>query len=204
MTAIIIKFVGKNASGKNFHKSRFLYSTNENIVNLLKKHPVIRIVSTTTRAIRPGEVKGEDYHYISVEEHMRLRNEGQIFEEVSLGTTKYSHCKSELKKLKSGGVGILETNPEGTRQIIKHLSGVKILSFGFDVDEETQRKRMKSRDAKKKKPGLWNTDTNHYLDVFRLMSTSQVTCVYVCQRSHIVRTTYSHRMRSVCHTASMS
>ena len=59
---------------------------------------MIHIVSTTTATIRPGEVEGEDYYYISVEEHMRLRNEGQIFEEVSLGTTKYSHCKSELKK----------------------------------------------------------------------------------------------------------
>ena len=78
---------------------------------------MIRIVSTTTRAIRPGEVEGEDYYYISEEELMRLRNEGQMFEEVSLGTTKYSHCKSELKKLKSGGLGILETNPEGMRQI---------------------------------------------------------------------------------------
>ncbi len=67
-----------------------------------------------------------------------MRNEGQIFEEVSLGATKYSHCKSELNKLKSGGLEILESNPEGMRQIIKHLSGngVKILSFGFDVDEE--------------------------------------------------------------------
>ena len=149
MVVVIINVVGNFCFWKkNFHKSRFLYSTNENIVNLLKKHPVIRIVSTTTRAIRPGEVKGEDYHYISVEEHMRLRNEGQIFEEVSLGTTKYSHCKSELKKLKSGGLGILETNPEGMRQIIKHRSGngVKILSFGIDV-EETQRKRMKSKDT---------------------------------------------------------
>ena len=33
---------------------------------------MIRIVSTTMRAIRPGEVEGEDYYYISVEEHMRL------------------------------------------------------------------------------------------------------------------------------------
>ena len=40
----IINLVGKSASGKNFHKSRFLYSTNENILNLLKKHPVIHIV----------------------------------------------------------------------------------------------------------------------------------------------------------------
>ena len=40
---------------------------------------MIRIVSTTTRAMRPGEVEGEDYYSISVEEHMRLRNEGQIF-----------------------------------------------------------------------------------------------------------------------------
>ena len=78
---------------------------------------------------------------------MRLRNEGQIFEEVSLGATKYSHCKSKLKKLKSGGLGILETNPEGMSQIIKHLSGnmVKILSFGFDVDEETTQTYEKQR-----------------------------------------------------------
>ena len=69
---------------------------------------MIRIVSTKTRAMRPREVEGEDYYYISVEEHMRLRNEGQIFEEVSLGATKYSHCKSELKKLKSGGLGMLK------------------------------------------------------------------------------------------------
>jgi len=61
MTTIIINLVGKSASGKSFHKSRFLYSTNENILNLVKKHPVIRIVSTTTRAIRPGEVEGEDF-----------------------------------------------------------------------------------------------------------------------------------------------
>ena len=93
MTTIIINLVGKSASGKDFNKSRFQYSTNENIVNLLLKPPrvstsiqCIRIVSTTTRAIRPGEVEGEDYYYISEEEHMRLRNEGQIFEEVSLGT----------------------------------------------------------------------------------------------------------------------
>ena len=42
-----------------------------------------------------------------------------------------------LKSSHSGGLGILETNPEGMKQIIKHLRGVKILSFGFDVDEET-------------------------------------------------------------------
>ena len=89
MTTIIINLVGKSALEKNFHKSRFLDSTNENIVNLLKKHNVVHIVSTTTRAIRPREVEGEDYCYISVKEHMRLRNEDQIFEEVSLGTTKY-------------------------------------------------------------------------------------------------------------------
>ena len=73
---------------------------------------MIRIVSTTNRAMWAGEVEGEEDYDISAEEHMWLRNEGKIFE-VSLGTTKYSYCKSELKKLKSGGLGILETNPEG-------------------------------------------------------------------------------------------
>ena len=75
-------------------------SENEKITCLKNtKHVVMRVVSTTTRVMWPGEVEGEDYYDISIEEHMWLRNEGQIFEEVSLGTTKYSHCKSELKKL---------------------------------------------------------------------------------------------------------
>ena len=110
---------------------------------------MIHIVSTTTRVMRPGEVEGKDYYYISIEEHMWLRNEGQIFEEVSHGTTKYSYCKRELNKQKYGGLVLLKTNPEGIRQIIKHLSGngFKILSVGFDVDEEIQRKCMKSRDT---------------------------------------------------------
>ena len=37
----------------------------------------------------------------------------------------------------------------------------------------------------------------HYLDVFRLMSNLQVTCVDLCQRSHNVPTTYGQRMRNV-------
>ena len=37
----------------------------------------------------------------------------------------------------------------------------------------------------------------HYIDVFRLMSNVQVTCVNVCQRSHNLRTTSGPRMRDV-------
>ena len=37
----------------------------------------------------------------------------------------------------------------------------------------------------------------HYLDVFRLMSNLQVTCVDVCQRSRNVPPTYGQRMRNV-------
>ena len=45
--------------------------------------------------------------------------------------------------------------------------------------------------------GVWNTDAKHYLDVFRLMSNLQVTCVDVCQRSRNVPTTYGQHMRNV-------
>ena len=119
MKVVIINLVGKCALGKNFHKSRFLNSENEKNTCLKKinnkKNPVIHVVSSTTRVMQPGEVEGKDYYYISIEEHLLLRNEGQIFEEVSLDTTKYSHCKSELNKLKSVGLGLLETNPERMR-----------------------------------------------------------------------------------------
>ena len=43
--------------------------------------------------------------------------------------------------------------------------------------------------------------TKHYLDVFRLMSNLQVTCVDVCERSRNVPTTYGqHYAERVSHT----
>ena len=60
MATIFMNLVRKSASGKNFHKSRFLNSENEKITCFKKKNqPVIRIVSTTSRVMRPEE-EGED------------------------------------------------------------------------------------------------------------------------------------------------
>ena len=67
----------------------------------------------------------------------------------------------------------------------------------WSVNITVMPKKKKIIIINKKKHGVWNTDAKHYLDVFRLMSNLQVTCVDVCQRLRNMPTTYGQRMRNV-------
>src|SRR3954469_4388042 len=51
------------------------------LVNALRQTPdFVYSVSCTTRAPRPGEVDGEDYHFVSVEEFQRRLAAGEFLE----------------------------------------------------------------------------------------------------------------------------
>ena len=61
----------------------------------------------------------------------------------------------------------------------KSLSGslLIILYYNRTRNRSVNITVIPKKKKKKKNQGVWNTDANHYLDVFRLMSTLQVTCV---------------------------
>ena len=71
-------------------------------------------VTSTTRAARPGELDGRDYHFLSVEEFDRLVKNDGFIEHVSARVAQYGLTKAELERIwKDGRVPILVLDPDG-------------------------------------------------------------------------------------------
>jgi guanylate kinase len=56
-----------------------------------------RIVSTTTRAPRPGEKQGVDYDFISLERSLEMEARGEFFELVEFNGTRYGVTHAEME-----------------------------------------------------------------------------------------------------------
>ena len=88
--------------------------------SLMKNHPGYCFsVSATTRAPRPGEVDGREYHFITKEEFERAISEGNVVEYTQYCGNYYGTLKSELEKLDEGKNLILEIEVEGAMNIKK-------------------------------------------------------------------------------------
>lgn len=70
---------------------------------LLQKYPDMRrIISTTTREKRPGEIEGKDYYFVSREQFGKMINDGKFFEYVEFHNNFYGTTKDELAPLSQG------------------------------------------------------------------------------------------------------
>jgi guanylate kinase len=75
-------------------------------------------VSATTRAPRPGEQDGIDYHFLSSEEFERHVQAGDFVEHADYAGRRYGTLRSELEQRVAGGVPVvLEIEVQGARQV---------------------------------------------------------------------------------------
>jgi len=75
-------------------------------------------VSATTRAPRPGEEDGVDYHFLSDEEFARNVQEGAFVEWAEYSGRRYGTLRSELQRhLDEGRPVVLEIEVQGARQV---------------------------------------------------------------------------------------
>jgi guanylate kinase len=75
-------------------------------------------VSATTRAPRPGEEDGIDYHFLSREEFDRRVAEGDFVEHADYAGRSYGTLRSELEgRVGSGVPVVLEIEVQGARQV---------------------------------------------------------------------------------------
>jgi guanylate kinase len=75
-------------------------------------------VSATTRAPRPGEEDGVDYHFLSPEEFERKVAEGAFVEHATYSGHRYGTLRSELEeRLADAPAVVLEIEVQGARQI---------------------------------------------------------------------------------------
>lgn len=112
MTGKLVVISGPSGAGKTTLLKR-LYAGSP--------RPLLTSVSATTRAPRPGEVDGVDYHFLSKEEFARRRQRGEFLEcfEVYQRGDWYGTLKSEVTpRLAAGKWVVLEIDVQGTLAVL--------------------------------------------------------------------------------------
>ena len=89
------------------------------IRGLMERHPELELsVSATTRAPRPGERDGVDYHFLTREEFNQKVNEGAFVEHADYAGRSYGTLRSELDaRVHAGAPVVLEIEVQGARQV---------------------------------------------------------------------------------------
>ncbi|MFT5656872.1 MAG: guanylate kinase [Gammaproteobacteria bacterium] len=130
---------------------------------LLAKKPdqLAVCVSHTTRAIRPGETNGVDYHFVSLEQFEKMISNGEFVEHAKVFGNSYGTAFSSIAGiLDSGKHVILEIDWQGARQVKQKMPQTvcifilppsrqaleqRLIERGTD-DETTIKRRMESAD----------------------------------------------------------
>jgi len=89
------------------------------IRGLMERLPALELsVSATTRAPRPGERDGADYHFLTPERFEELLREGRFVEHADYAGRRYGTLRSELEDRTRAGIPVvLEIEVQGARQV---------------------------------------------------------------------------------------
>jgi guanylate kinase len=112
---------------------------------LLQDPRIVFSVSATTRAQRPGEVDGRDYHFIAPDEFRRRIEKGEFIEHAEVFGNMYGTLRAPLEKaLAEGKVYLLEIDVQGALQL-KAMKEPGIYVFISPPDFEELRRRLLKR-----------------------------------------------------------
>ena len=121
------------------------------LCNALRQKPdFVWSVSCTTRAPRPGEIEGEDYHFLSRDEFERRLVAGEFLEHAEVHGNRYGTLKGPvLENLRNGIDVLLDIDTHGAGNI-RACGDALILSALADVfimppDLEELRRRLMRR-----------------------------------------------------------
>jgi guanylate kinase len=113
--------------------------------------PLVASVSATTRPPRPGEVNGVDYHFMSKEEFLALKERGEFLEcfEVYQGGHWYGTLRREVDPgLKAGNWVVLEIDVQGTLALLpQYPDAVTIFVEPGSLEELERRLRNRGTES---------------------------------------------------------
>ena len=119
------------------------------LINFLGRDKIRRVVTTTTRPPRAGEVDGVDYFFVSKEKFFSSIKDG-VFLEYAITNDEYygSSTSNILSTLESGIDALLTIDVKGVEQILKVRDDIpfKIVTiFLFLENFDELRKRIENR-----------------------------------------------------------
>ncbi len=113
------------------------------IQRVLERCPGLELaVSATTRAPRPGELDGRDYHFLSDAEFEERVRRGDFVEHASYAGNRYGTLRSELERPARGIV--LEIDLQGARQVRDALPEATQIFIAPPAHDDL-RKRLEGR-----------------------------------------------------------
>ncbi|MGH7128586.1 MAG: guanylate kinase [Planctomycetaceae bacterium] len=123
------------------------------IVRRLIEHctlPIVKCISATTRPKRRGELDGEHYYFLSIEEFQRRRDHGEFLEWAEVhGGGFYGTLKSEVGRARDAGAwALLEIDVQGALKVMQeHPDAVTVFLKTPSVEEYERRLRARGTEA---------------------------------------------------------
>ena len=113
---------------------------------LLAADPHVRkSVSYTTRAARPGEVDGDDYHFVSADEFTRMRARGDFLETATVHGNLYGTARTAVDEVCARGDDVLlEIDWQGAAQV-RELMPEAVTIFVWPPSLDTLEARLRAR-----------------------------------------------------------
>jgi guanylate kinase len=104
-----------------------------------------KVLSYTTRKPRPGEVNGQDYHFITPELYEELDASGDFIESVTINSNLYGLRGSDIQRsFKNNGSVYLVLNPEGA-EMLKQTYGNQLIRLFIYADRQTVEQRQQQK-----------------------------------------------------------
>lgn len=142
----MIILMGKSASGKDTV-----------VRKLIEQKEYKRIITWTTRPMRPGEEDGVTYHYTSEDDFKKKIKEGFFVEwksyETVNGTWYYGTALDDIMDARGDDYRVIILTKDGLEKMnsfCSHLVGINLLSVYLDVDTKVIKQRLLKRGDDKK------------------------------------------------------
>jgi guanylate kinase len=122
-------------------------------------------VSVTTRAMRPGEVDGKDYHFVDIEEFRRMVAADEFLEWAHVFDHRYGTPRAQIETLLAAGKDVLfDIDWQGAQQLFQIAGGDVVRVFIFPPSMEELRARLTNR----------NTDTPQVIEARMARAANEV------------------------------
>lgn len=104
-----------------------------------------KVLSCTTRARRAGELEGQDYHYITLEQFQEADQAGAFIESVEIDGNFYGIRHADIEQLlEADDFVYLILNPKGAK-ILKTVYGDKMIELFIYADRTSVANRQRER-----------------------------------------------------------
>ena len=116
---------------------------------VLPRFPELALaVSATTSGLRPGEVDGVHYWFLSREEFDGRVDAGEFLEWVEFVGNRYGTLRSEIDRLRAEGKApLLELETEGAKRVKRRTEGAVTVFVTAPVDELDRRLRDRATES---------------------------------------------------------